>query len=171
MNHSHLRKFMLSTLTLWLALALASPAPAKNCSPPCVANDTTVQDCTDSSKPCQLKISTDSGVRTSAGGTSATYACVYADQTVTWAPPDDTSTVAFAFASDAPVSPTAGQSSDSTNSTTKVDSDATGCISYHVNYCSGGGTCTATAPSGDPKLVVTCPACNVGPNTVKKPRK
>ncbi len=77
MNLSHLWKFMLLTVTLWLAFAVASPAQqTPDCNDAC--NTTGVTSCGTTSTACQVTIDAQ-------GNASPAKVCVVAGNKIEWA--------------------------------------------------------------------------------------
>ena len=163
MNHFHLRKFMLLTVALWLALAVASQA--QQCLPCPGGNTTTVT------------VSGSSGTTTTV---SSDPVCVSGGGTVTWQFPSnaqDGATITIMFDSLAPipqakqtqtVTYAAGSLNNSVSVTINSGAQMGTCYQYTAQYCAGSNPDTC-ATILDPEVFVPCPTNNC-PSTSSKPQ-
>jgi len=178
MNRSQIWKFMLSTLTLWLAFAVASPAQD------CVASgnnaDTWANDCVkggsnyNSANVCQLSNNTCSLTVGQSNGTTAVYigtnttasdpVCIPENTTVNWTAQTTVAVTQAGFIVDftgTNGSPVANQQGSqaviagtSSGSGGTVSANLTSyCYKYTAVYCGAGQSCAAPA---DPRIVSNC---------------
>ena len=143
-------KFVLLTVTLWLAFAAASLAQGGTSDCNDVCNSAGVVACT--TAPCKIAVD--------GSGANPAKVCVVWGNSIQWTTTAGTCAVTFTQSSTAIASASAACGDLPTPIT-----HAPGCFTYSVSSCP---TCTA---KGDPEVVTKCPGtttdCGVGPKAHK----
>ncbi len=175
MKHSHLWKFMLLTVTLWLAFAVASPAqsPIGTCGFTCNYTDI---NCGSAGK-CTINIGNNGTVSLTSSAVNVSTVCVASGTTINWTvssgtPPYPPAAYIVEFPSGASLNPFniagtpifAGDQNSSAQGAQLSSTGAPGtCWEYTVAYCGNGNACV----SADPQVVVACSPENPCPHQTK----
>ncbi len=165
MNRPHVWKFMLSTLTLWLAFAVASlaqVAPISTCSGTSTCSTVNCGSANAPVSPCTITIGADTNgnITLFAGTTNitSTYACVSPNTMIQWTVASGTPAgfvVEFSPTTNPFGVTTAPIFVGAYTTTTPQNAAIQGantCSEYTVAYCGGGYNCIIA----DPKVIVTC---------------
>lgn len=182
MNRSQAWKFLLSIVTLWLAIAKAGPAqtPVGSCTGQTIAcNSSSDVNCgsTSGSSTCTIKIDNNGQISLSTNGTALSDVCVITGTTIQWKvalsgnAPTAAYIVEFPTGSGANPFGTAaplflGTNTDAVPQGDTINASAGTCWEYTVAYCGGGNDCV----DADPRVLVTCPQgqmCAPPPPTTK----